>query len=309
MIDLPMTSRVVAGLLLMGAGTLGCRSTQAAGPREAAARLGAGFRFSVYGPRYNPGPEYWARVGREMAARFPGATPEAIWIVTRMRGDGVQLNFPFSGDDPLIVGSEEDGNEAALALFDTLGFRVWLQVEPVNASVEKLIHLVLDRYGRHPCVVGVGVDVEWHRSRDPDDGQAVTDADATAWLAAARAHNPAYRLFLKHWLVEKMPPTVREGLLFVDDSQIFPSMAALVTNFAEWARAFAPSPVAFQFGYPSDRPWWSALDDPPARIGKAILEVAPNTEALFWVDFTVLEVFPPTTQPPVSTPAPHVKGS
>jgi hypothetical protein len=308
MVNFETTARTATVVLLMAAGALSCRGARPSVPAKAPAGLGAGFRYSVYGPRYNPGPEYWARVGREMAARFPGATPEAIWIVTRMKGDGVQVNFPFAGDDPLIVGSEEDGNEAALALFDTLGFRVWLQVEPVNASVEKLIHLALDRYGRHPCVVGVGVDVEWYRSHDPDGGQAVSDADATAWLAAARAHNPAHRLFLKHWLVEKMPPTVREGLLFVDDSQIFPSMAALVTNFAEWAKAFAPSPVAFQFGYPSDRPWWSTLDDPPARIGKAILEVAPNTEALFWVDFTVLEVFPPTTHPPVPTPVFPTKG-
>lgn len=303
MINLHLTTRVVSGLILITAGALGCRSARPAAPHKAPAGLGAGFRFSVYGPRFNPGPDYWARVGQEMAARFSGATPEAIWIVGRVKGDGVQLSFPVPAGDPLIVGTDEDANEATLALFDKLGFRVWLQVEPVNASVERLIGLMLDRYAHHRCVVGVGVDVEWYRSHTPDEGQAVSDAEATAWLAAARAHNPAYRLFLKHWLVEKMPPTVRDGLLFVDDSQIFPSMDALVTNFAEWARAFAPSPVAFQFGYPSDRPWWSRLDDPPARIGKAILEVAPNTEALFWVDFTVFEVFPPSGGQGSSKPA------
>ncbi len=294
-------SRILIGIVVAVAGATGCRQTGVA-PRGGTPGLGAGFRFSVYGPRFNPGPEYWARVGREMASRFPGATPEAIWIVNRMLGDGVLLSFPAPAGDPLIVGSEADGNEAALTLFDALGFRVWLQVEPVYASVEKLIHLTLSRYGHHPCVVGVGVDVEWHRSRDPDGGEAVTDAQAASWLAAARAHNPRYRLFLKHWLVEKMPPTRREGLLFVDDSQIFPSLGALEENFREWARTFAPAPVAFQFGYPSDRPWWGALDDPPSRIGKRILEVAPNTEALFWVDFTVLEVFPPQGRTPTRIP-------
>jgi len=308
MIHTPTTTRMVTGLIFMVADVLGCRNAGPAAPQKKPAGLGAGFRFSVYGPRLNPGPRYWARVGQEMAARFPGATPEAIWIVGRVKGDGAQLSFPVPADDPLITGSEEDGNEATLALFDELGFRVWLQVEPVNAPVEKLIHLMLDRYARHPCVVGVGVDVEWYRSHTPDEGQAVSDAEATAWLAAARAHNPAYRLFLKHWLVEKMPPTVRDGLLFVDDSQIFPSMDAMLTDFAAWAKAFAPAPVAFQFGYPSDRPWWSKLDDAPARIGKGILGVAPNTEALFWVDFTVLEVFPPAIQPPASKPATPVAG-
>jgi hypothetical protein len=295
-----VTSKMRAcAVLLFAAGALaGCRSAAVAAAPERPASLGAGFRFSVYGPRYDPGPRYWARVGQEMAARFPGATPEAIWIVGRLDGEGCRLCFPVASGDPLILGSAEDGSEAALSLFDELGFRVWLQVEPAFAPVEKLIHLVLERYGRHRSVVGVGVDVEWYRSTDPDAGQAVTDAEATAWLAAARSHDPRYRLFLKHWLTEKLPPTVREGLLFVDDSQIFPSMEAMVQEFGRWARSFAPSPVAFQYGYLSDRPWWSTLDDPPGAIGSRILRAAPNTEALFWVDFSVLEVFPPDGQPP-----------
>jgi hypothetical protein len=232
-----------------------------------------------------------------MAARFPGATPEAIWIVSRVKGEGTQLNFPAPAGVPGVEGTAEDGNEAALTLFDELGFRVWLQVEPSFVPVERLIHLVLERYAHHRCVVGFGVDVEWYRSFTPDEGQAVTDAEAAAWLAAVRTHNPAHRLFLKHFQADKMPPTVRDGLLFIDDSQIYPSLDALVDEFAEWARTFAPAPVAFQYGYLSDRHWWSTLDDPPGEIGKRILEVAPNTAGLFWVDFSVLEVFPPDERP------------
>jgi hypothetical protein len=71
-----------------------------------------------------------------------------------------------------------------------------------------------------------------------------------------------------------------------------PSLDAMVAEFAEWGRAFLPAPVAFQYGYPSDRPWWSLLDDPPRRIGQAILDRVPNTSGLYWVDFTVLDVFP-----------------
>ena len=265
-------------------------------------QLGAGFRWSVYGPKYNPGPEYWARVGREMAARFPGATPEAIWIVSRVKGEGTVLNFPAPAGMPGIEGTAEDGNEAALALFDQLGFRVWLQVEPSFVPVEPLIHVVLERYAHHRCVVGFGIDVEWYRSFNPDEGQPVTDAEANAWLAAVRTHDPSYRLFLKHFEWGKMPPTAREGLLFVDDSQIFPSLDAMVEEFAEWAARFAPAPVAFQFGYQTDRPWWSTLADPPGEIGRRILAVAPNTAALFWVDFSVLDVFPPGARPASETP-------
>jgi hypothetical protein len=260
--------------------------------------LGAGIRYSTYGPKYDPGPEYWARTGRDMAARFPNAQPEAIWIVGRLHRNGVGFSFPVPPDDPLIVGTDTDENEAALTLFDTQGFRVWLQIEPGFASVEKQIHLMLERYAHHRCVQGVGVDVEWNKSTNPDGGEPVSDDEAAAWLKAARRYNPNYRLFLKHFKADVMPPTVRDGLVFVDDSQIFRSLDAMVEEFAKWGRRFAPAPVSFQFGYPADRPWWSKLKDPPAEIGRRILAAVPNTEALIWVDFTVLEVFPPDRTSP-----------
>jgi hypothetical protein len=270
--------------------------------------VGAGFRYSAYGPDYDPGAAYWIRVGTEMAARFPGAVPETVWIVGLLKGDGTLLNFPVDGTDPLILGSEEDGNEAILDLFDRHGFRVWLQVEPGHAPVDELIHLVLDRYKHHPSVVGLGIDVEWYESTEVPEGKAVSDAEASAWLAAVRTHDPDYRLFLKHWEIGKLPPTVRDGLFFIDDSQILPSLDAMVEEFAEWGRAFAPAPVGFQFGYPSDRPWWSALGDPPGDIGRAILDRVSNAQGLYWVDFTVLDLFPPgpdDARPPEKTPAPE----
>jgi peptidoglycan/xylan/chitin deacetylase (PgdA/CDA1 family) len=283
------------------------RSTRGASPAPAE-RLAAGFRYSVYGPDYNPGPSYWGDVGRQMSARFPGSVPGAVWIVGRLKGQGSELSFPGRSDDPRIQFTAEDQNEETLALFDRTGVETWLQVEPGHAPVEELIRLMLARYGHHPCVVGVGVDVEWYRSIDEPDGQAVSDAEAKAWLAAARAHNPRYRLFLKHWLIEKMPPTAREGLFFIDDSQILPSLDAMVTEFAEWGRTFAPAPVGFQIGYESDRPWWKQLKDPPAEIGRRIVDAVPNARALYWVDFTVLEVFPAPAPPPAPSGAAPIVG-
>lgn len=272
--------------------------------------IGAGFRYSAYGPDYDPGPKYWLRVGQEMAARFPGGVGETVWIVGRLKDDGTLLNFPVDSDHSLILGSETDENEAVLDLFDRHGFRVWLQVEPGHAPVEDLIHIVLEKYSHHPSVVGFGVDVEWFESTEEPEGRAVTDAEARAWLAAVREHDPDDRLFLKHWEIGKMPPNEREGLLFIDDSQILPSLEAMVDEFAEWGRAFAPAPVGFQYGYPSDRPWWSKLQDPPGDIGRAILDRVPNTEGLYWVDFTVLDLFPPgpDDEPPPDEAAETDKG-
>ena len=90
-----------------------------------------------------------------------------------------------------------------------------------------------------------------------------------------------------------MPPTVRDGILFVHDSQQLPSLEAMVDEFEVWGEAFAPAPVGFQYGYDSDKVWWSDLTNPPGDIGMAILAEVPNTQGLYWVDFTVLDLFPP----------------
>lgn len=269
----------------------GCRT----GEQEMSSQpaLGAGFRYSSYGPPYDPGPEYWANVGLGMAERFPEAVPQAIWIIGRLQGQGVFVNFPVDSDDPYIYDLSTDINAPALELFDELGVQVWLQVEPGMADVETLIHAMLETYGQHPCVIGVGVDVEWYQSYETPEGQAVSDEIAEAWVAAARSHGEQYRVFLKHWLPEKMPPTYRDGLVFIDDSQMFDSFDAMISEFKAWGEYFAPAPVGFQYGYLSDRAWWKQMQDPPAEIGQAILEQIPNTEGLYWVDFTVFEIFPP----------------
>ncbi|MFH1462977.1 MAG: hypothetical protein ABIO70_01185 [Pseudomonadota bacterium] len=257
--------------------------------------LYAGFRASRYGVDPFPEPAYWQGVGESMAARFEGAAPAGLWIVGVAGDDGTcYLGFPSPGGSFTDVGfTAQDQSEDWLAWFDAHGLSVWLQVEPGDAEVETLIGLVLDRYGHHPSVVGVGVDLEWYRWLDHDSGAAVSDRTAAAWRDAVRAYDPSYTLFLKHWLADRMPPGERDGLLFVDDGQGVGSLAALVATFTTWGQAFAPAPVAFQYGYAADRSWWSRLDDPPGDIGAALLAANDNTRGLFWVDFTVEEVFPP----------------
>jgi hypothetical protein len=116
-------------------------------------------------------------------------------------------------------------------------------------------------------------------------------------LTAVSCQQPAIPeatpIFLKHWLPEFMPPTVRDGLLFVDDSQGFGSLEDMVAEFTAWGETFAPAPVAFQFGYQSDRLWWDDLENPPQAIGEKLVTAVPNLAGLYWVDFTILEMFPP----------------
>jgi hypothetical protein len=210
-----------------------------------------------------------------------------------INGQGTFVNYPTGIEDKTVMDIAVDMNEATLTHFDEQGVQVWLQVEPGMAPVEDLIHSMLDQYGHHPSVIGVGIDVEWYQSFSEPVGKPITDEEAAAWVAAARSHGEQYRVFLKHWEIDWMPPTYREGLVFIDDSQGFESLDAMLEEFKTWGKAFEPAPVGFQYGYFSDKAWWNELNDPPGDIGKLLIENIPNTEGLYWVDFTVFDIFPP----------------
>ena len=102
---LPRIAKVTALAALL----MSCAGAPQVAPRAEPAAVGAGFRYSAYGPDWDPGPDYWVRVGEEMAARFDGAVPETVWIVGRLKGDGVLLNFPVTGDHELIENANDSG--------------------------------------------------------------------------------------------------------------------------------------------------------------------------------------------------------
>ena len=65
-----------------------------------------------------------------------------------------------------------------------------------------------------------------------------------------------------------------------------------MTKFDAWGRTFASAPVGFQYGYEADQEWWSALSDPLKDIGQELLDMIPNTTDLYWVDFTMEQIWP-----------------
>jgi hypothetical protein len=274
--------------------------TQAAGPAPAEGGgkvVWAGVRSSQYGIKPFPAPGGWLKAMEAMKGHFPGSSPAAIWIVGQMTKDRrtMHLFFPSGGKEvPHVAFEPTDNHEAYLDAFDKAGVKVFLQVESADADMETLIDLVLSRYKHHPSVIGFGVDVEWYRIADtPETGTKVDDATAKRWEARVKSHDPAYRLFLKHWDVAWMPPTYRGDIVFVDDSQIFKSMEEMVREFQTgWAPAFYPNTVVFQIGYGPDKPWWSKLAVPPRDLGTAIAAGVKQDLGIIWVDFSLRDVLP-----------------
>jgi len=258
----------------------------------------AGFRASrilqSYPNNQFPVPNYWANAGHFIADKFPGAEPASIWIVSLYIDNGeTQLNFPNPGGSyPYISFISQDKNEVYLNRFDQEGIKVWLQVEPGAASVDTLIHIVLNKYKHHACVVGFGVDVEWFNAQSYSGGRKITDAEAKRWELKVKSINPNYTLFLKHYAQSWMPPTYRGNILFVDDSQDFSSLTSMVNEFKLWGNKFKPNKVAFQFGYQIDKNWWSLYADPIKTIGNSLFNAITNCYGVFWVDFSIEDVFP-----------------
>jgi len=278
---------------------LGTQSRPEAQPQAAPEELKnvafAGVRSSRYGVKPFPEPETWEKVIETMRGYFPGSTPCAIWVVGKFKHPATcLLLFPSEGKTFLHVEFEgPDQNERFLSRFDHAGIKVFLQVESAAADMPTLIDLVLGRYNQHPCVIGFGVDVEWYRKADkPGWAIPVDDETARQWEARVKSHNPAYRLFLKHWNPRRMPETYRGDIIFVDDSQELKGLEAMVNEFQSlWADRFYPNPVIFQIGYNSDRLWWQKLKNPPQTIGRAIARRVKQSCGFIWVDFSLREAF------------------
>jgi hypothetical protein len=264
----------------------------------------AGFRasgiLSSYPNRQFPAPEYWTSVGQKMAEKFTSHQPAGVWIVSLYLSDpegSTLLNFPSPGGRyDRVYFKSTDENEAHLDYFDAHGLRIFLQVEPGGAKIDTLIHLVLARYRHHACVIGFGIDVEWYETYNYPGGRRVTDREAERWEQKVQSFNPEYQLFLKHYGQDWMPAKYRGKILFIDDSQDFTWAArplnGMVSEFKAWGEKFKPNPVGFQYGYSIDRSWWDDFADPAKSIGDALLANISNCVGLFWVDFTITELFP-----------------
>ncbi len=262
------------------------------------AGLRAGLRASNYGLSPWPTAAWWVSSIQSMAGRFPGSIGSSILVVVEidgMTGPGCWAHFPNpdGGIYPGVRFDPADQFEPLLTAFDASGIKAWLQVESSGCDMAMLIDLVMGHYGSHPSVVGFGVDDEWYLNKSYQVGKPITDAEAQAWVQQVRSFNPNFKVFLKHWLEAQMPPVYRDGLVFINDSQGFRSLSAMVTDFAAWGQHFAPAPVGFQYGYLRDKKWWSRLANPPGDIGRAILNQTPNTTDLYWVDFSAYDIWPP----------------
>ena len=212
-----------------------------------------------------PSKEAWAHAIFNVHNRFPNSRPWATWGVGDVRDA-----------QPLTDAQHEE----YLDYMDELGVDILLELAPNrDADVPALMDTWLAKLKHHPCVKGLGIDLEFYKRVDDDT--------ARAWDERLKAVNSSYRLFFKHWEQGFMPPTYRGNgdVIFINTSSEA-SVDALNAEFAAWARHFSPNAVAFQIGYPADedgmdgdknKGWWQ-LDDPIKDWGNSLLAKLDNPQ-------------------------------
>jgi hypothetical protein len=294
-----------ATLFAINVGVAGTRARQESDTLEKAAASGpplyVGLRRSSYGLRAkNADDAWWAARAKEYAANFPGATPMVLEIISGYQDDGsTNLEFarPEADKGPAEHMKFAPGgidHDRALSVYDRESVRSILQLESGNSDVGRCFEIAWARFKSHPSIAGFAIDAEWYFTKgSPENaGKPIDDADAKKWMEQVLGYNKDFVLVLKHWDATHMPKTYRHpNLWMLSDSQDFKTRAEWLKDLAGWATAFKGSTAGFQFGYPKDRPWWSKETAPaPVTLGRLLLEKAPSSRCLLWVDFTAEQV-------------------
>ncbi|OUM57635.1 carbohydrate-binding module family 18 protein [Piromyces sp. E2] len=258
----------------------------------------AGYRFSPSGPKKtldrDPTTDEWMKYIKKFKSHFESDTKGAVLLIVGHEHDKKYCEFLFPKSSSIgsyssnIKFEKKDKYEEFLNACDKNDIHVWLQVEPGSNDLVELVKIALSQYGHHPSVKGFGVDLEWWYRVDNSKGKKISDSEAEKVVKAVRKFNSDYTVFVKHWKPEFMPPTYRDHLIFVDDSQGFDgSFSKMKKEFGEWAEKFRGNPVMYQVGYKNDKSIW---ENDPIGVAEAVAETAKNyndSVGIFWVDFTM----------------------
>jgi hypothetical protein len=241
---------------------------------------------------------YWENATNFVNSKVPNTGRLDIWVIGVDWPDGkgydmCHLTFPKpSGTYQHFDFSDTDDSEAYLSSFDAGGIKVLLEIEPGDADIPTAIDLALTQYGHHSCVAGISIDIEWIHPSSYPDGKAVTDTDASTWLAKIKSYDPNYILNLVHWKTNEMPPKFRDAnLILQDDGLNLRSYAKMLSSFKDWGHHFSNANVGFIVGFDEDWSWISKLSDPADTIMNSIFSGVPNCRAVYWAPWTIPDIF------------------
>jgi hypothetical protein len=149
-------------------------------------------------------------------------------------------NIEYGGDvvTPILDAIEADGT-----------IDVILDVEPMNAHVSDLMHVVMTRYGSYSSVVGFSPDWEWVT------GDGDKQSKLPAWKDELHGYRPGMEMHLISWMSDSFGSYRDPSLSYGYDGQMLPDMDAQIADFTAWTNHFAPNRTAWYWGYNTDASW------------------------------------------------------
>ena len=183
---------------------------------------------------------------QSMAARFPSSAPEQLAVVVEVAGgsgrNGCWAHFPQPATGP---GRTSPGTTSICS-----SRRSTRSTPPASRSGSRSSRpSATCRCSSTSCTCSTATirassASAWTTSGTARTSFATASRSRTpkrqAWVAKVRSYHAEDLVLVKHWLPEKMPPTYRDGLVFVDDSQGLGSLSAMVSEFSVWGQTFAP---------------------------------------------------------------------
>lgn len=92
-----------------------------------------------------------------------------------------------------------------------------------------------------------------------------------------------------------MPTTHYNDIVYIDDSMGHACLEGcsdpLMDRYINLSQGFSDAKVGFQIGYNADKPWQGQYSDPAKTIGNVIIGNISNLEGIYWVDFTIKDIF------------------
>jgi hypothetical protein len=283
-----------------------------------------GWRSSAYGDQdptavTQGNKSYYVEAAKGMALKFPGSSPGCLYTVgyigTTETDMPIQLKNTLGTMKGVSYASDNPDPEIMLTAFDAAGLNVILGLEPGNADTAVLATKILGKYKNHPCIKGMGMDVEWYMYAGSGDTGKVTLplSVATAFKNAILAVNPNYKVVIKHFDASKLPKGM-SGVTYLTDTCGFTKYSEAISTYVDWANSFPGSEVAYQLGYDAmecgeDPNWWLNLAPKPG-YGEAARQIFNSISSsisnpiysVYWADFTILTQFPIDYVAPVDNP-------
>ena len=211
------------------------------------------------------------------AALFYGGSKSVIDIVVaQANSDGfVHTQFPMKDSAYVRSYSEVDRIEPYLVNCDELNIKVILSIQSLQADIPQLLQLLLDRYGDHPSLIGVNIDMEWKHTGII---HKVTDVERDRWTTILASYNNSFKLFLTWYGDFENFPSNSDKLVFLFDG-LNDTQANILLQYKLFGEKFTN--VGIYTGYTSSVP--------PTVTTNEVLNSVPDTQYIIHTDDVFLD--------------------